>query len=54
MLNPVDMSQDLVYQVHWLRTKALCDRWAEEMLLVGHEMQWTVDFLAHKAQTWLD
>ncbi|KAG2756763.1 hypothetical protein P692DRAFT_201800227 [Suillus brevipes Sb2] len=39
------------YRVHWLRTKALWDRWAEEMLLVGHVMRWTIDFLAHKAQT---
>src|ERR1700692_646982 len=54
LLNPVDMSRDLVYRVHWLRTKALRDRWAEELLLVGHEMRWTIDFLAHKAQTWLD
>ncbi|KAG2745656.1 hypothetical protein P692DRAFT_20741228, partial [Suillus brevipes Sb2] len=42
------------YRVHWLHTKALRDRWAEELLLVGHEMRWTIDFLAHKAQTWLD
>ena len=52
--NSVDASRDLVYRVHWLRTKALRDRWAEELLLVGHEMRWTIDFLAHKAQTWLD
>ncbi|KAG1837170.1 hypothetical protein DFJ58DRAFT_669107, partial [Suillus subalutaceus] len=38
------------YRVHWLRTKALQDRWAEELLLIGHEMHWTIKFLAHKAK----
>ncbi|KAG2345169.1 hypothetical protein BDR05DRAFT_881134, partial [Suillus weaverae] len=42
------------HRVHWLHTKALQDRWAEELLLVGHEMCWTINFLVHKAQTWLD
>ncbi|KAG2354213.1 hypothetical protein BDR07DRAFT_1237231, partial [Suillus spraguei] len=37
-------------EVHWLRTKALRDRWAEELLLMGHEMRWTINFLAHKTQ----
>ncbi|KAG1854634.1 hypothetical protein F4604DRAFT_1591094 [Suillus subluteus] len=46
-------AQNPVYRVHWLRTKALQDRWAEELLLVGHEMHWTIKFLAHKAETWL-
>ncbi|KAG0692922.1 hypothetical protein DFH29DRAFT_816956 [Suillus ampliporus] len=41
------------YRVHWLRTKALCDCWAEEILLVGHEMRWTIDFLVHRSRTWL-
>ncbi|KAG1839662.1 hypothetical protein DFJ58DRAFT_667633, partial [Suillus subalutaceus] len=41
------------YWVHWLRTKGLQDRWAEELLLIGHEMHWTIKFLAHKAETWL-
>ncbi|KAG1836908.1 hypothetical protein F4604DRAFT_1602134, partial [Suillus subluteus] len=38
------------YRVHWLRTLALRDRWAEELLLVGREMIWTVDFFLHKSQ----
>ncbi|KAG1870872.1 hypothetical protein F4604DRAFT_1583524 [Suillus subluteus] len=38
------------YCVHWLRTLALCDRWAEELLLVDQEMIWTVDFFLHKSQ----
>ncbi|KAG1839869.1 hypothetical protein C8R48DRAFT_621358, partial [Suillus tomentosus] len=40
------------YRVHWLRAKALKDRWAEEMLLVRHEMDWTCNFFLHKAAEW--
>ncbi|KAG2094376.1 uncharacterized protein F5147DRAFT_763866 [Suillus discolor] len=29
------------YRVHWLRAKALRDRWREEMILVKLEMDWT-------------
>ncbi|KAG1852524.1 hypothetical protein F4604DRAFT_1591989, partial [Suillus subluteus] len=42
-----------VYCVHWLRTLALCDHWAEELLLVGREMTWTVQFFIHKSQQWV-
>ncbi|KAG2738524.1 hypothetical protein P692DRAFT_201873906 [Suillus brevipes Sb2] len=41
------------YRVHWLRTLALRDRWAEELLLVGREMIWTVDFFLYKFQQWV-
>ncbi|KAG1871356.1 hypothetical protein DFJ58DRAFT_713869 [Suillus subalutaceus] len=41
------------YRVHWLRTKALRDRWVEELLLVQHEMNWTCDFFLHKAEQWI-
>ncbi|KAG1855363.1 hypothetical protein DFJ58DRAFT_841154 [Suillus subalutaceus] len=41
------------YRVHWLRTLALRDRWAEELLLVGREMIWVVDFFLHKSQRWV-
>ncbi|KAG2341715.1 hypothetical protein BDR05DRAFT_887723, partial [Suillus weaverae] len=41
------------YRVHWLCTKALHDRWAEELVLVEHEMQWTLEFFLFKANTWL-
>ncbi|KAG1767881.1 hypothetical protein EV702DRAFT_979832 [Suillus placidus] len=44
---------DEFYRVHWLRTLALHDRWAEELLLVGHEMIWTVNFFIHKSQQWV-
>ncbi|KIK46869.1 hypothetical protein CY34DRAFT_21730 [Suillus luteus UH-Slu-Lm8-n1] len=40
------------YRVHWLCTKALRDRWSEELLLVEHEMTWTINFLEHKAEMW--
>ncbi|KAG2087515.1 uncharacterized protein F5147DRAFT_588077, partial [Suillus discolor] len=42
-----------VYHVHWLRTLALRDRWAEELLLVGCEMTWTVAFFIYKSQQWV-
>ncbi|KAG1837563.1 hypothetical protein DFJ58DRAFT_846405 [Suillus subalutaceus] len=41
------------YRVNWLRTKALCDRWNEEVILVKHEMQWSINFFNHKAKQWL-
>ncbi|KAG2057628.1 hypothetical protein BDR06DRAFT_1036818 [Suillus hirtellus] len=41
------------YHVHWLRTLALCDHWAEELLLVGHKMTWTVAFFIYKSQQWV-
>ncbi|KAG1823865.1 uncharacterized protein BJ212DRAFT_1262022 [Suillus subaureus] len=46
-------TQNIVYRVHWLCTKALRDHWAEEFLLVTHEMCWTIQFLVHKAEKWL-
>ncbi|KAG1821433.1 hypothetical protein EV424DRAFT_1346903 [Suillus variegatus] len=41
------------YRVNWLRTKALCNRWNEEVILVKHEMQWSVNFFTYKAKQWL-
>ncbi|KAG2067440.1 hypothetical protein BDR04DRAFT_1027560, partial [Suillus decipiens] len=41
------------YRVHWLRTLALHDQWAEELLLAGQEMTWMVDFFIHKSQQWV-
>ncbi|KAG2052609.1 hypothetical protein BDR06DRAFT_887551 [Suillus hirtellus] len=41
------------YRVHWLRTKALCDQWVEELLLVEHEIDWTLEFFLFKASMWL-
>ncbi|KAG1803526.1 uncharacterized protein HD556DRAFT_1303602 [Suillus plorans] len=42
-----------VYRVNWLRTKALRDRWNEEVILVKHEMQWSINFFTHRAKQWL-
>ncbi|KAG2108071.1 uncharacterized protein F5147DRAFT_745887 [Suillus discolor] len=41
------------YRVHWLRAKAMRDQWAEELLLVQHEMDWTCNFLLQKADEWI-
>ncbi|KAG2103721.1 uncharacterized protein F5147DRAFT_654633 [Suillus discolor] len=41
------------YHVHWLRAKALRDRWAEAILLVEHEMEWTCNFFHQKGQEWI-
>jgi hypothetical protein len=41
-----------VYRVHWLRAKSLRDRWAEEILLVKHEMHWTSEFFLRKSRDW--
>ncbi|KAG1908948.1 uncharacterized protein F5891DRAFT_1180522 [Suillus fuscotomentosus] len=43
---------DEFYRVHWLRAKALKDCWAEEILLVQHEMDWTCNFFCYKAEEW--
>ncbi|KAG1843164.1 hypothetical protein DFJ58DRAFT_665500 [Suillus subalutaceus] len=43
-----------VYRVHWLRAKALRDRWKEEMMLVQLEMDWTCNFFLWKATQWGD
>ncbi|KAG1722601.1 uncharacterized protein EDB91DRAFT_1255997 [Suillus paluster] len=43
-----------VLSVHWLRAKALRDRWAEEFTVIEHEMDWTCTFFLHKSWTWVD
>ncbi|KAG2030278.1 hypothetical protein BDR03DRAFT_878696, partial [Suillus americanus] len=40
--------------VHWLRAKALRDRWKEEILLVQLEMDWTCNYFLWKASQWGD
>ena len=39
--------------MQWLRAKARKDRWAEEHLLVRHEMDWTVNFFNGHMEQWL-
>ena len=41
-----------VFRVHWLRARAQKQRWAEELILVKHEMQWTLNFYMYTAQRW--
>ncbi|KAG1868316.1 hypothetical protein DFJ58DRAFT_653803, partial [Suillus subalutaceus] len=47
---PMSIFFALQFTMSWLRTLALCDRWAEELLLVGREMIWTFNFFLHKSQ----
>jgi len=41
-----------VYRVNWLRAKARCDRWGEELKLVTHEMSWVVLWFQHQRLVW--
>ena len=38
--------------MHYLRARAQHHRWAEEFLLVGYEMQWTVRYFLRQAEIW--
>lgn len=42
----------LVQRVHWLRARAQLNRWREEKMLVGYEMQWTVRYFHHQCAMW--
>jgi hypothetical protein len=44
----------LVYRVNWLRAKARHDRWKEELLIVQHEMKWTISWFKHHMKKWKD
>ena len=44
----------LVYRVNWLKAKARVDRWAEEEILVKHEMQWTTLWFKNQANLWTE
>jgi hypothetical protein len=48
----IDFSE--VQRVHWIRARAQKNRWAEELLLVKYEMQWTTKSFLHKAREWQD
>ncbi|KIM39386.1 hypothetical protein M413DRAFT_74977, partial [Hebeloma cylindrosporum] len=41
-----------VKRVHWLRARAQEMRWQEEVILVEHEMEWTVRYFLHKMDYW--
>ncbi len=38
--------------MNWLRAKARLTRWDEELQLVLHEMDWTVNWLKRKVTEW--
>ncbi|KAI5997503.1 hypothetical protein EDD15DRAFT_2162788 [Pisolithus albus] len=40
------------YRIHWLRAKAVRDRWEEEEELLISEFQWTANFFKHRAGEW--
>ncbi|KIK74421.1 hypothetical protein PAXRUDRAFT_19889 [Paxillus rubicundulus Ve08.2h10] len=42
------------YRVHWLRSKALKDRWEEELELIHSEARWTSNFFNFKARFWVN
>lgn len=42
----------LVKRVHFLRARALRNRWNEEHVLLSYEMQWTVRFFLNKSKKW--
>ncbi|KAG2361674.1 hypothetical protein BDR07DRAFT_1230316, partial [Suillus spraguei] len=52
MEGPENLWNEEFYQVHWLRAKALRDRWMEEISLVQSEMDWTCNFFLWKATQW--
>ncbi|KAG2069741.1 hypothetical protein BDR04DRAFT_1020842, partial [Suillus decipiens] len=41
------------YQINLLQMKALCDHWSEEVTIVKHETQWSMNFFKHRAKQWL-
>jgi hypothetical protein len=42
----------VVNRVHWLRARAQRQRWQEELILVGHEMKWTVMYFRFQSRVW--
>ena len=52
MLNICHSNANVVQQVHWLWGRAQHDCWAEEVILITYEMQWTVRHFQHNAGIW--
>jgi hypothetical protein len=46
------VSNIVVQRVHWLRARAQKNRWQEELILVGYEMEWTTRYFLHRAGNW--
>ncbi|KAF9542359.1 hypothetical protein CPC08DRAFT_650249, partial [Agrocybe pediades] len=50
---PTDAATMLEFKrVHWLRGRAIFQRWREEELLLNNEMQWTVRHFLWQARKW--
>ncbi|KAF9489280.1 hypothetical protein BDN71DRAFT_1401870 [Pleurotus eryngii] len=45
---------ELGNQVLYLKSCALASQWWEELLLVKYEMEWTVRYLEHNHDIWVD
>jgi hypothetical protein len=43
-----------VYRVNWTRASARSERWREEVVLLQHEMKWTVEYFRRQEEVWLD
>jgi hypothetical protein len=50
---PCDEVQTIsVYRVNWLQARETYKRTREEVILVSHEMEWTVRYFHHQAERW--
>jgi hypothetical protein len=43
-----------VYRVNWTRASARFERWREEVVLLQHEMKWTVQYFRKQEEDWLN
>ncbi|KAF8815690.1 hypothetical protein BYT27DRAFT_7079225 [Phlegmacium glaucopus] len=53
--NQMPQSPESVHEfkrVHWLRARAQKNRWKEEQILVGYEMEWSVRYFLYRAKVW--
>ena len=41
-----------VQRVHWFRARGQKNRWNEEYILVGYEMNWVVRYFLSRAKIW--
>ena len=46
------LTVSLVTRVNWLRAKARCKRWEEEVLILKHEMIWTQLWFGNQKKKW--
>ena len=42
----------VVQRVHWLQARGQKEQWNEEVILVRHEMEWTVQYFLHNRDVW--